>query len=303
MYIHPLNTRSPLLQRCNISTLASALVLVTSSTLALSQAQAAQSFKPEASAAFVQALTGQELRGQNNALISVTYDLKQWHINGEKPPSYQKLFIGKQTVTLRDDGRNGDKKSGDGIFSSFVEFDFNALFSKHSRIETWATKVGKEALPPHFENRQLLGHAEIISPGSLFPIDPAIQPVIIDPAIQPITLPKEGSLSGLDNRSPDTLSQQKENVRITPIMSEEMLPAAIRLGKPIPLQPIGIPSAINEKKSLLIRDPAVVTDPSRTFDVCTGAGNPNGVWTFKHLVTEMANEAKTGITPEKFVRM
>ncbi len=304
MYIHPLNTRSPLLQRCNISTLASALVLVTSSTLALSQAQAAQSFKPEASAAFVQALTGQELRGQNNALISVTYDLKQWHINGEKPPSYQKLFIGKQTVTLRDDGRDGDKKSGDGIFSSFVEFDFKALFSKHRRIEKWANATGKKALPPHFENRQLLGRAEIISSNSLFPIDPTIQPVIIGPVKQPIiTLTKEGSLSRLDNRSPDTLSQQKENVRITPIMSEEMLPAAIRLGKPIPLQSIGIPSAISEQKSLLIRDPAVVTDPSRTFDVCTGAGNPNGVWTFKHLVTEMANEAKTGITPEKFVRM
>ncbi len=84
-------------------------------------------------------------------------------------------------------------------------------------------------------------------------------------------------------------------------MSKEMLPTAIRLGKPIPLQPIGVPSAINKQKFLLISDPAVVKDPSRTFDVCTGAGNPNGVWTFKHLVTEMANEAKIGVTPEEFV--
>ncbi len=288
MYIHSLNTRR------NISTLASALVLVTSSTLALSQAQAAQSFKPEASAAFVQALTGQELRGQNNALISVTYDLKQWHINGEKPPSYQKLFIGEQTVTLRDDGRDGDKKSGDGIFSSFVEFDFNALFTKHRRIEKWKDEIGKKALPPHFENRQLIGRAEIISSNSQFSIEPTIQP---------ITLPEEGSLDKLNNGKKGVLSRQKENFRIAPIMSEEMLPTAIRLGKPIPLQPIGIPSAINEQKSLLIRDPAVVTDPSRTFDVCTGAGNQDGVWTFKHLVTEMANEAKTGVTPEEFVRM
>ncbi len=294
MYIHPLNPRSPLLQRRNISTLASVLFLVTSSTLVLSQAQAAQPFKPEASAAFVQALTGQKLQGQNNALISVTYDLKQWHINGEKPPSYQKLFIGKQTVTLRDDGRDGDKKSGDGIFSSFVEFDFNALFTKHGRIEEWKNKIGNEALPPHFENRQLIGRAEIISSNSQFSIEPTIQP---------ITLPKKGSLDKLNNEVKGVISQQEEKFRITPIMSEEMLPTAIRLGKPIPLQPIGIPSAINEQKSLLIRDPAVVKDPSRTFDVCTGAGNPNGVWTFKHLVTEMANEAKTGVTPEEFVRM
>lgn len=294
MYIHSSNTHKPFLQRCNISTLASALVLVTSSTLVLSQAQATQSFKPEASAAFVQALTSQELRGQNNALISVTYDLKQWHINGEKPPSYQKLLIGKQTVTLRDDGRDGDKKSGDGIFSSFVEFDFNALFTKHRRIEKWKNEIGKEALPPHFENRQLIGRAEIISSNSQFSIEPTIQP---------ITLLKGRSIDKLNNGKEGAISQQEKNVRITPIMSEEMLPAAIRLGKPIPLQHIGIPSAINEQKSLLIRDPAVVKDPSRTFDVCTGAGNPDGVWTFKHLVTEMANEAETGVTPEEFVRM
>jgi len=53
-------------------------------------------------------------------------------------------------------------------------------------------------------------------------------------------------------------------------------------------------------KSLFIRDPAVVLDPARTWDPCTGAGTQGGVWTFAHLVREMANGS--GSTPEDFVK-
>lgn len=87
------------------------------------------------------------------------------------------------------------------------------------------------------------------------------------------------------------------------LLSATSIIDAIKNGARVPLLPIGIPVAINKEKSLLIRDPAVVQDPSRTFDVCTGSGNPNGVWTFKHLMTEMANTPVTGVTPEEFVRM
>jgi hypothetical protein len=53
-------------------------------------------------------------------------------------------------------------------------------------------------------------------------------------------------------------------------------------------------------KSLFIRDPAVVLDPARTWDPCTGAGTQGGVWTFAHLVREMA--IGSGSTPEDFVK-
>jgi len=52
-------------------------------------------------------------------------------------------------------------------------------------------------------------------------------------------------------------------------------------------------------KSLFITDPAIVQDPARTWDPCTGAGTPGGDWTFAHLVREMANGS--GHTPEDFV--
>jgi hypothetical protein len=53
-------------------------------------------------------------------------------------------------------------------------------------------------------------------------------------------------------------------------------------------------------KALMITDPAVVQDPARTWDPCTGAGTQGGVWTFAHLVREMANGS--GKTPEDFVK-
>ncbi|HKI05154.1 MAG TPA: choice-of-anchor X domain-containing protein [Thermoanaerobaculia bacterium] len=54
------------------------------------------------------------------------------------------------------------------------------------------------------------------------------------------------------------------------------------------------------ERVLMIRDVAVVRDPSRTIDPCTGFGNPNGVWTFNHLITEMANQTASGIDPSLF---
>ncbi len=87
------------------------------------------------------------------------------------------------------------------------------------------------------------------------------------------------------------------------IMPLEELTLSLKEGRPVPLFPFGIALAINPENSLLVRHPAVVEDPQRTFNVCTGAGNPNGVWTFKHLVTQMSNTRRTGITPETFTRM
>jgi hypothetical protein len=52
-------------------------------------------------------------------------------------------------------------------------------------------------------------------------------------------------------------------------------------------------------KALFITDPQVVLDPARTWDPCTGAGTKGGVWTFAHLMREMANGSAT--TPEDFV--
>ncbi|HTV19278.1 MAG TPA: hypothetical protein VMG12_11420 [Polyangiaceae bacterium] len=53
------------------------------------------------------------------------------------------------------------------------------------------------------------------------------------------------------------------------------------------------------EESLMVTDPAVVQDTSRTNDACMGGGAPNGVWTFKHLMDEMATGS--GLSTHDFV--
>jgi hypothetical protein len=147
-----------------------------------------------------------------------------------------------RTATLRDDGSNGDRIAGDGVFSGPAVLDL-AAEQAHNRAVASATSSA--SLPdPTFNGRQL------VSTRDLRP-----QP---DSTFAPFAR--------------------------------------------IPLRPIGISTAILPANSLLIRHPGVINDPTRTFDPCTNAGNPAGVWTFNHLMTEMANQPLTGVTPAAFTR-
>lgn len=73
---------------------------------------------------------------------------------------------------------------------------------------------------------------------------------------------------------------------------------AIRIPREVVTGTAGLVSA---ERALMIVHPLVVEDPTRTFDACTNTGNPAGVWTFGHLMTEMANQASTGVDPADFV--
>src|SRR5262249_54785058 len=53
-------------------------------------------------------------------------------------------------------------------------------------------------------------------------------------------------------------------------------------------------------QSLFITAPDVVLNHDRTWDPCTGAGTPGGVWTFAHLIREMASGS--GQQPEHFAK-
>jgi len=74
--------------------------------------------------------------------------------------------------------------------------------------------------------------------------------------------------------------------------------AAFRAGQTVRLpQPVvatdsksQVAIPVFQARVLMIRDPQVINDPLRTVNPCNPAipGNPNGVWTFKHLMTEMA---------------
>ncbi len=98
----------------------------------------------------------------------------------------------------------------------------------------------------------------------------------------------------------ETVEFDQRVKRVVPV--PESLRAVLDHRKLLDLRPIGDPRRIDVGRSLMIVDPHVVEDPSRTFNPCTAAGNPSGVWTFGHLMTELCNQPVSGISPEVFVR-
>ncbi len=91
-----------------------------------------------------------------------------------------------------------------------------------------------------------------------------------------------------------------------PVLSVEL--ASLTSPTTISLVPASaMPATVDPERALMVRDLSVVADPSRTFDPCDTdgdglTGNPNGAWSFKTLMSEMANTAGTGIPLDLFVR-
>jgi hypothetical protein len=79
----------------------------------------------------------------------------------------------------------------------------------------------------------------------------------------------------------------------------------IVLHLPITLLPfpcsLGASDLYNWRKTIMIEDLSVVSDPVRTFDPCGPTGTPMGPWTFGFLMSNMCNQAVTGINPSDFV--
>jgi hypothetical protein len=81
---------------------------------------------------------------------------------------------------------------------------------------------------------------------------------------------------------------------------------AFKKGELLKLPPFFIPCLfpailIKKENSLMVTAPQVVEDSSRTFNPCSGIGNPNGAWAFPKLVSEMANTGSTGVSAKDFL--
>lgn len=106
---------------------------------------------------------------------------------------------------------------------------------------------------------------------------------------------------------------QAEKASETLLVFEGRTPVAITTGIAFDFEKFagGVPVALGScpvrplselarwEESLMITDLDVVQDSERTHDVCAGGGNPDGVWTFKHLMEEMATGS--GMSTHDFV--
>jgi hypothetical protein len=83
--------------------------------------------------------------------------------------------------------------------------------------------------------------------------------------------------------------------------SRELMQAGLNILNPGIIDLLLPVSARFKQNSLVVTDPSVINDPSRTYNPCTNTGTPGGAWTFGKLMKEMANQTLTGIKPEDFV--
>ncbi len=76
--------------------------------------------------------------------------------------------------------------------------------------------------------------------------------------------------------------------------------------KLFPLPVVGDPDNVDIGRSLMITDLSVIEDPTRTFDPCgpdqQAVGDPDGKWSFGHLMTALANQSETGVTGSELAR-
>lgn len=156
----------------------------------------------------------------------------------EKLPPQLTIDVEDGQLTLHDDGKNGDERAQDSLFSAITKLDL-AEFQRANQDRL--ARANDEAIPTFVERAKVS-----------------------------------------EERASIFLERNK------------------RLDL-IDLRPIGLPSGVDIKRSLMITDPTVVQDPTRTRTACTGAGSSSmGKWSFGYLMQEMANTPATGISASDF---
>lgn len=210
----------------------------------------------------------------------------------EQVPLQIKAVIEDRDVLLRDDGEGGDEVGRDGTYTAIVTIDFNALADNQDEIRLENSKPEPE--PTIIAEEPPAGSS----------VDGAEEAPSANAATTVGTVTEEEA-SDTDLRSDTSIVMPNfEEGRDFP--GNKSAPLVdfrnVRPGQIVPLWRIGTYRRIDPARSLVITNVRVVEDPTRTFNPCTNVGNPNGPWTFKSLMTAMANQPTTGISPSTFVR-
>lgn len=232
-------------------------------TLATAQERAKRDIRvspPVAERAAVR-LLGKTDKAGHNAVLYVQF-------SAERPPRSLTIELERGKTTLHDDGEAPDVKAGDGIHSGMIAISaeqLKALQEQGLRAKELPLFVGREQIA-------------------------TVRPQLTDRRIESFT-----DIPLVPNRANLREVLREKNFIDAPIVAD------LSASKFIPLFPFLVnPADVSKGASLLITDPAVIGDPTRTFNPCNGAGNASGVWTFNHLMSELAQDA--GISTPVFVR-
>ncbi|HEX7828832.1 MAG TPA: choice-of-anchor X domain-containing protein [Thermoanaerobaculia bacterium] len=202
-----------------------------------------------------------EANKSGNAVLFVEF-------GAERAPRVVTIELERGKATLRDDGTAPDEKAGDGVHTGWITVSIDEL----KKMQDQGLRA-KEL--PVFVGREQIA---------------VVRPKVIDAKIE-----RFEQIDRVPNRA------NLSDLRIKKAIPQELRIPQIADARFIPVFPFLVnPADVNKDASLMITNTNVINDPTRTFNPCTNTGNPNGNWTFNHLMSEMADGA--GIPRADFVR-
>jgi hypothetical protein len=226
----------------------------------------------EPAAAFVQKTSAAPDRGNVVVTLQLTSDQLSRR-QAEGSADFITLGDLKHQVIFRNDGVAPDAVAGDLEFSAYGTIDEGDLREKADEDARNLTESNTKDVPV-FDDREIVG-TETPEPFDFAGFQAGAR-VRLDQAVA--FLEPESSSS-------ETTTNTATKGSLSATTAASFVPG----------------TNLFQERVLILRSLPVVTDPARTFDPCTGGGNPNGVWTYNHLATTMANPAASGIDPSLFV--
>ena len=228
------------------------------------------SFVPRPEAVFLQRTAAHPDLG--NTLVILVLPGEEVERLKAETDRYDLMAVGPdgQQVAFRDDGEEGDAAAGDSEYTAIADLDFDEL-AERAEEEGTNSERGENQVPV-FEQRALVGET-------------TVAPFDFDRFLGGARVQLSRSLSvsgGASNLHED--EEHEEEGGLNAIRAAFHTPGTNQF----------------QDRVLMIINPLVVADPTRTFDPCTGNGTPMGPWTFGHLMTEMANQQASGIDPSTF---
>jgi hypothetical protein len=216
------------------------------------------------------------------------------YLPGEVEGGKLAIYPNGKEVILYDDGTSGgDTKAGDNVFSGFISENLDAFVQQMSEFDETLARNNNEL--EVFEGRTM---SKVKRDKPFF--DKAaferFEPMELSTDI--FNLPPDVGVSPIPKL---LIEKAKTNGDYNPggIVPAESLRSSGKINTPNPYKHIGfgpappLPFPLLKTKSLYIFDTLVTRDPARTFNPCTGVGNPNGAWTFGTLIKNIANQSAT----------
>ncbi|HEV7903004.1 MAG TPA: choice-of-anchor X domain-containing protein [Pyrinomonadaceae bacterium] len=234
---------------------------------------------------------------EGNALLFVQF------VPDQKVGAQVKTVIDDRDVLLRDDGTGGDEKAGDGTYTAVIFLDFEELAKNQDEIQ--AVNAQPEPTPepqPPAETGGVAAKSGDTTQMSARSED-ATEMSAAATQQQAAVSEEERADTNLASDTSILMPDFEETRDFVGNKAEPLVDFRnVQPGQIVPLRRIGTYRRVIPEKSLVITNLKVVENLDRTFNPCTGAGTRMGRWTFGYLMTQMANQPATGISPSTFVR-